>query len=128
MPMSPFKKYLIIFVAAVVLIGSGILTILYNASFSEGFRAGKVMKISKKGFIFKTYEGQLDVGGLGATGGQMSSVWEFSVDANHEDLIRQLEAVSLSGERVQLYFEEKFVQFAWRGDTKYFITKIERIK
>lgn len=104
-----------------------VLTVLffYNINYSEGYRAGIVIKMSNKGYIFKTAEGQLDVEGLNASGkGTMSSVWNFSVDKDNEELIKKLNEVSLSKERVQLKYEEKYAQLFWRGDTKYFITDV----
>jgi hypothetical protein len=32
-----------------------------------------------------------------------------------------------SGKQVKLEYEEKFLRFFWRGDTKYFVTNIEKI-
>jgi hypothetical protein len=48
------------------------------------------------------------------------------VDGSKADVLEKLEAVSLTGENVKLHYEEKFVQFSWRGDTKYFITRVEK--
>ena len=41
---------------------------LYTANYSEGSRSGRLIKISKKGVLFKTWEGQLDVGGISGGG------------------------------------------------------------
>jgi hypothetical protein len=35
---------------------------------------------------------------------------------------------SLSGERVSLKYTERMMTFFWRGDTKYFVTEVERLK
>jgi hypothetical protein len=42
-------------------------------------------------------------------------------------VIRELEAVALSGERVNLHYIKRYNVFPWRGDTKYFITNVERL-
>lgn len=34
-------------------------------TYSEGTRAGQLIKFSEKGVVFKTYEGELNMGGLG---------------------------------------------------------------
>ena len=87
-----------------------------------------VVKVSKKGFLFKTYEGQLNLLTFGASKSQnlVAETFDFSVPTYEKDLIKTLEEVSLSGERVSLHYKEKFVRFPWRGDTKYMIEKVER--
>ena len=44
-----------------------------------------------------------------------------------KDVIKELEKVSLSGERVNLHFVKRYKTFFWRGDTRYFVTKVERL-
>ncbi len=102
----------------------------YWGSYSEGVRSGMVVKISKKGFIFKTYEGQLNLQTFGANKSPnlVSESFEFSVEHDREDIIKTLEDASLSGERVSLKYVERLVKFPWRGDTKYFVIEVERIK
>ncbi len=98
-----------------------VFTFFYFANYSTGTRAGIVMKVSKKGVLFKTYEGMLDVGTI-------NDPWNFSVDPSRGAIIDELNEVQASGERVQLHYQEKFAKFFWRGDTKYFVTKVDRIK
>lgn len=125
-----FKKFTIISILAVILIVVAGFLVLQYGSYSEGYRAGVVMKLSKKGYFFKTYEGALNVEGINSnsSGSGISSVWEFSVDSDKEDVLRILDKVALSKERVKLYYEEKFIKFFWNGETKYMITKVERIE
>jgi hypothetical protein len=112
----------------IILIGFSVMAYLYFGTFSEGIRSGVVIKGSKKGFIFKTYEGQLNLQTFGASKGQnmVAENFDFSVPTNETEVIKVLEEVSLSGERVSLHYVEKFVTFPWRGDTKYLIIKVER--
>ncbi|GAB4337685.1 MAG: hypothetical protein OHK0038_16200 [Flammeovirgaceae bacterium] len=107
-----------------------VLVILFYqyASYSDGYRAGVVIKLSRRGYIFKTYEGELNVEGINTNKiGSLTSVWEFSVDSDNELLIKQLDEVALTKERVKLYYEEKYAKLFWRGETKYIVTKLERI-
>ncbi|WP_020529243.1 hypothetical protein [Flexithrix dorotheae] len=92
----------------------------YFANYSSGTRGGIVMKISKRGVLFKTHEGQLDVGTI-------NDPWDFSVDPGKEEVLEALNEAQISGERVQLHYQEKFTKFFWRGDTKYFVTKVEKL-
>ena len=81
-------------------IGGGILVVLfviyyfnYMAVYSEGNRAGKLIKFSKKGWLFKTYEGELNQGGVAnpVPGTAMvNQIWKFSVkkDAVADELMK----------------------------------------
>ncbi|MFM7487238.1 MAG: hypothetical protein ACKOC0_06855 [Cytophagales bacterium] len=114
---------------AIVLL-AGLFCFAYWGSYSEGIRSGMVVKISKKGWIFKTYEGQLNLQTFGANKSVniVSESFEFSVEPEHPEVIKTLEEASLSGERVSLKYTERMMTFFWRGDTKYFITEVERLK
>ena len=117
--MATFKKIALVSLLVILLIGGGIMAFLYYVPYSDGVRAGQVIKISKKGYVFKTHEGELNTG-------MNNPPWAFSVDRGNAEVLEKLEAASLSGDRVKLHYEEKFVQFDWRGDTKYFIVKVEK--
>lgn len=103
---------------------------MYWGVYDEGVRAGNVLRISKKGMLFKTYEGQLNLQTFGALKGAnpIMESFDFSVEGDNEQVIKDLEAVALSGERVNLHYVKRYSTFPWRGDTKYFITKVERVE
>jgi len=122
--MKILRRLLAIFLLA----GIAVLAFYYFGTYSEGVRSGVVVKISRKGYLFKTYEGQLNLMTFGAVRSQnmISESFEFSVSSSHTDLINELEQASLSGERVSLHYVERFAAFPWRGDTKYFVDKLTR--
>jgi hypothetical protein len=119
-----------ILVITIVLVGIVVLSFMYWGVYDEGVRAGNVLRISKKGMIFKTYEGQLNLQTFGALRGAspIMESFDFSVETEQEQVIKELEAVALSGERVNLHYVKRYATFPWRGDTKYFITRVERVK
>lgn len=125
---SQFKKVLGITIGVVLVVSIGIFSLLYFGTYSEGVRAGVVMKVSKRGVFFKTVEGQLNLQGFGAvkSDNQFSETFEFSIEKHESDLIKSLESVSLTGERINLKYKERYMAFPWRGETKYFVTGIER--
>ncbi len=98
-------------------------------NYSTGFIAGVPLKLDKKGYIFKTYEGTLNIDGQkenqDATG---QRTWDFTVKKSADSVVARLEKAVLDGKRVKLYYNEKIVQFSWNGDTKYFVYDIETIK
>ena len=119
------KKFFII----AVLIGIAVLAFLYWGTYEDGYWAGKVLSVSKKGMIFKTYEGKISMESFGSLKGvsPIAESRDFSVEDSETEVIKELEQVALSGERVNLLFKRRYIQFSWRGDTKYFVTKVERL-
>ena len=123
---SFFKKlFLILFIASIA-----IFSFLYWATYESGVMAGKVISVSEKGILFKTIEGKLNVETFGSlkNASPIAESRDFSVEKGQEEVIKTLQAVSLSGERVNLHFEKRYMRFPWRGDTKYFVTQVIRLK
>lgn len=122
------RKTITISLSILILAGLGYVSFLYYGVYSEGVRAGTVIKLSRKGVMFKTWEGQLNIRSFGAvsSNNQLSEVFEFSIESDQEQTIKLLQEVSLSGERVNLHYLERYRILTWRGSTKYFVTKVER--
>ena len=121
------KKALKIIIAIVIVVGLGILSFLYFGIYDEGIRAGTVLRVSKQGIIFKTYEGQLDLESFGALKrvSPIAGTFDFSVEKERDSIVKQLEAVALSGERVSLEYIKRYIVVPWRGKTKYFVRGIK---
>lgn len=109
-----------------LLVVFGVLYALTGWSYSDGERAGTVSKFSRRGFIFKTYEGVLNVGGFsGETGSLTPQYFDFSV--KDDAIAAQVTQAVKTGQRVTLHYEEKIIKFPWSGETKYYITAVEII-
>lgn len=109
-----------------LLVVFGILYALTGWSYSDGERAGTISKFSRRGFVFKTYEGVLNVGGFsGETGSLTPQYFDFSV--KDDAIATQVTNAVKSGQRVTLHYEEKIIRLPWNGDTKYYITAVELI-
>jgi hypothetical protein len=126
---STTKKVVKIVVIGAVIIGLAVFSFFYWGVYDEGVRAGMVLRISKKGMLFKTYEGQLNLQTFGALKGAnpVMESFDFSVESGNEKVIEDLQSAALSGERVNLHYIKRYTTFPWRGDTKYFITSVERL-
>ena len=124
------RRVVRITLVTVIIVAIAFLCLSYWGVYDEGVRAGTVLRISKKGMLFKTYEGQLNVQTFGAIKGAnpIMVAFDFSVAARDTEVIEALQEVSLSGERVNLHYVARYAAFPWRGDTKYFITKVERVE
>ena len=122
------KKVFRILLISIIVVGVIVLSYLYWGVYEEGVMAGKVLRISEKGVMFKTYEGKINLETFGALKGvsPVAESFDFSVESNNKELIRELEAVALSGERVNLVYVKRYMRFPWRGDTKYFATAVTR--
>lgn len=123
------KKIVKIIFISLLVLAIAVFAFLYWATYEEGVMAGKVLRVSEKGMLFKTYEGKINLETFGALKGAspIAESFDFSVYKSEKELIEELRKVSLSGERVNLYFEKHYLTFPWRGDTKYFVTKVERL-
>jgi hypothetical protein len=127
-----FKKYLfrLLLLGIVLLVSWGSFAVFAN--YSNGVRAGVIQKFSKKGYVFKTWEGQLFQGttvpGYAGNATPLSgTIWDFSVDCNNKEVVDAINKALISGKRVTLHYKEKYYKFSWRGDTKYFIFKVDEI-
>ena len=112
------KKALIKIIISAILLLALYFVAVYYLTFSKGYRAGELVKISNKGILFKTWEGKL------SQGISQELQFEFSIEDNEKQVIEDLK--NLQGQRVKVTYKERFGTFPWLGDTKYYVTKVER--
>jgi hypothetical protein len=113
----------------VLLIGGVVVfSFLYWGVYERGVMAGRVLRITQKGMVFKTFEGKLSLESFGAlrNASPIAETFDFSVEKSDTAVIRQLQEVALSGERVNLHFVKRYIKAPWRGDTRYFIKQVQR--
>ena len=114
-----WRKWLFIFLTVVVIVGIAVPYFLFYYTYSEGNRAGVLIKFSKKGYVFKTYEGELNIGGMGNLPGtaQVNQIWLFSVKnrATADSLM------GLEGRKVSLHYNEVNRSLPWQGESHYFV-------
>jgi len=126
---SSFKKIILFITLIVVLISAGVFSFYYFGAYERGAMSGKVMRIAEKGVVFKTYEGKINLETFGALKGAhpIQEVFDFSVEKSKTDVIKELQEVALSGERVNLYYVKRYAKFVWRGESQYFVERVERL-
>jgi len=90
-------------------------------TYSTGERAGYIQKISKKGWICKTWEGEIAMTPLpGAT----PQIFAFTV--RNDSIAHVLE--EYAGKQVSLTYEQhRGVPSSCFGETEYFVTKVHRV-
>ena len=122
--MSFFRKLFIgLLVIGLLIVAATFLST--QMAYSEGDRAGVVSKLSKKGYVFKTHEGELNVGAQGQVGNMSNNLWQFTIAGGNDKLNKDIEDAMTSGKRVKLHYEQRYLKFSWMGDTEYFVTSVE---
>ncbi len=120
------RKFLFWLIAIIVIFLAVYTFINVSYTYSDGNRAGRLIKFSHKGYVFKTYEGELNLGGINATNGgvMINNMWQFSVaDKSVADTLSKLE-----GKDISLHYNEKISTLPWRGESKYIVDKVVEVK
>ena len=127
-PAKPFfrRKWVILTLLALVLLPVAIFGIWTTAtlefSYSKGERAGYLQKLSDKGWVCKTWEGELAMQNLP---GVPPEIFYFSV--RDDAVAKQLQA--LEGQKVALVYEQhKGVPTTCFGETEYFVSGVVTVK
>ena len=121
----PIKKIILslIVVVVVALAGfAGYTWVTLHWSYSRGERAGYVQKFSHKGWLCKTWEGELQ---MIPVPGSVPEKFLFSVRG--DDVARKFDNVM--GKKVMLTYEQhKGVPTRCFGETEYFVTDIRVVE
>ncbi|NVN91530.1 MAG: hypothetical protein HXX11_13145 [Desulfuromonadales bacterium] len=110
---------LILFVLFVIVAFSGYTWLALHWSFSRGERVGYVQKISQKGWLINTWEGELQ---MMPVPGAMPDKFVFSVRG---DAVAQ-KINGTVGKKVSLMYEQhKGVPTNFFGETEYYVTDVK---
>lgn len=117
-----WKLYLALLIAVPVLFFVLYTWSALSWSYSEGERTGYLQRFSKKGWVCKTWEGEI---ALTTSPGVAPVMWYFTV--RKDDVARQVQLAS--GRRVVVYYEEH-VGLPTRcfGDTNFFVDSIRILR
>lgn len=92
-----------------------------NWSYSDGDRSGALYKFSHKGWVCKTWEGELNI----TPGAAAPTIWQFTV--RDDPVAKQINEVL--GQRVILHYSEHLgVPTSCFGDTRYFVNAVRVVK
>jgi hypothetical protein len=106
-------------IAGVAILVAAYFWVAMSWNYSTGERAGWVQKVSKKGWLCKTWEGEL---ALVSMPGAAQEKFLFTVrdDAVAEEINRVM------GKRVSLHYEEKVgLPTSCFGETRHFVTSVK---
>lgn len=122
-----WKKRLIKISVVIVIAIAGYLYFVSHFHYSEGSRTGYLYKFIKKGYVFKTYEGDIYLGGATADNSSLiNNLWAFSVPENKNSVVDSLE--KYEGTIVRISYYKVITNMPWQGDTPYFAYKAEFVR
>ena len=125
--MKRFLRKLLLYVIG---FGIGLLILANVTSYSKGERTGHIVKLEKKGLLFKTWEGSLDMsifqGARPNKGNVENTLWTFTV--SDDKIAQQIQDANMRGNRVILHYKEKYMKLFWIGDTKYIVIAVDEVK
>ena len=110
------------FVVVAALAAGGYTLAVVNWSYSSGEHAGWVQKFSRKGWLCKTWEGEMAMVTMPGTTSEKFyfTVWDDDVAAEINKII---------GKRVALHYLQKVgIPSSCFGDTRFYITKVTRVE
>lgn len=115
---SRFWLFLLLLIILLVCLFAAWAWITLNFSYSKGERVGYVQKISKKGWVCKTWEGELAMTTFPGTAPQI-----FTFTVRDDAVAKRIE--NAAGQRVALSYEQhKGVPGSCFGESEYFVTSV----
>jgi hypothetical protein len=124
---SPRVRKVLLGLFFVLIVAPAILLVLYtwamlSYSYSSGERVGYVQKLSKKGWICKTWEGELAMANLP---GAMPQIFAFTI--RDEAVAHRIQEAE--GRRVSIHYEQHVgLPTSCFGDTSYFVTSVRGVQ
>lgn len=116
------KRVYFLFIALLLISLAGLFYYKYLFTYSEGFRAGLLQKFSKKGNVFKTYEGEMILSSVQSNKNVALASEKFIFSVTRDALALQLD--SLQGRDVIVHYRQKHGTLPWRGDTPYIVDSV----
>ncbi len=115
-------KISMLLVIAVVVLCAGYLTVVLNWSYSKGERIGYVQKVSEKGWLCKTYEGELQ---MLPVPGALPEKFLFSV--RDKSMIAKIN--STLGKKTSIHYEQHIgIPTKCLGETEYFVVDVKTLE
>ncbi len=119
--MSPFLRTILIFLVAIAMVLTLWTLFTLSWSYSKGERAGYVQKFSEKGWICKTWEGEM---AMVTMPGTVAEKFYFTVP---DDAVAAKINATVGARVVMHYEEHRWIPISCFGDTGYFVTDTRAI-
>jgi hypothetical protein len=113
---------IVLWILGLALVPVVYLLVVFNWSYSSGERAGWVQKFSSKGWLCKTWEGEMAMVSMPGT-----TTEKFFFTVLDDGVAEQINKVV--GKRVALHYEEKVgIPTTCFGDTRYYVTRVSVVE
>ncbi|MEI8048446.1 MAG: hypothetical protein WCI92_13760 [Bacteroidota bacterium] len=117
------KKYFYYSIALFILMTGMYVYWSFFYTYSDGYRAGMLQKFSRKGNIFKTYEGEMILSSVQSNKNVAIASEKFLFSVANTDIALQLE--KLQGKNVVVHYTEKNNTLPWRGETVFIVSSVK---
>jgi hypothetical protein len=118
----PIGKYLLYLLLLLLAGGALYFAVVLNWSYSSGERAGWVQKFSKKGWVCKTWEGEVALVSMPG-----SHVEKFNFTVTDDEVAAQINKIM--GRRVTLHYEQKVgLPGSCFGESRYYVTRVGAVE
>lgn len=111
-----------LFIAAFVLLTTCLLAGCWVVE--KGQKSGIIVKVSKEGKFWGTYEGEIVLGGLENASGVTGRAFFFTLGQFKSELVKQAEFAMQNNRHVIIFYRCDAFTFPWSGETKCFVTRI----
>jgi hypothetical protein len=115
-------RYVVLLLIGALLVFAAWAWLALHWSYSEGERTGYVQKFSHKGWLCKTWEGEV---AMVTMPGAIPDKFEFTV--SDDAVAAKINA--LAGHRIVVHYRQhKFVPTACFGETEYFVSEVRDVE
>ena len=113
-------KIFIGIIVGLILALAGFTWLTLHWSYSDGERAGLLQKFSRRGWVCKTYEGEMVLATVATVNAE-----KFLFTVRDADIAKQL--TGYIGDHITVHYEQrKWIPTSCFGDTEYFVTSVQR--
>lgn len=95
----------------------------YYYTYSDGNRFGLLQKFSRRGAMFKTYEGEIILSSVKGNTNVTIASEKFFFSVTDEGVAQQLN--NLQGHNITVHYQEKNSAAFWRGDSPYIVDSVK---
>jgi hypothetical protein len=96
----------------------------YYFTYSDGYRFGLLQKFSRRGSLFKTYEGEMILSSVKSNNNVPIASEKFYFSVTDKAVAQQLD--NLQGHAVTVHYKQKNSAVFWRGDSEYIVDSVKQ--
>lgn len=116
------RKIVLFVILFFILFVAGFTYWKYYFTYSDGSRAGLLQKLSRKGSVFKTYEGEMILSSVQSNNNVPLASEKFLFSVNDKRVADQLSA--MQGEFIVVYYRQMNGTLPWRGESAYIVDSV----